>query len=205
MFVRRQNSTSIILLGDPFQVSAICHSLRPRNIHLLQYTCVSVRNQSINSFRGAGNSVYTSENNVSDFTLPLTISHRFGAIIAEVVTRFLRTIYRDELGPVNALLGANTNPGRVLCSSARDDLIRASRDGNTIIMTRTNNGIIREAVEICTQLQDAGVHKQIALVKGPILDKTFERIKSLFQLRLRLSSTLKLKSRTFNAFEEVVE
>lgn len=121
------------------------------------------------------------------------------------MTGFLKTIYRAHGGKIDLLVGANINPGRVLSSRARDELIGASRNGDTIILTRTNNGIIREAMEFCTQLQAAGVHKKIAHFKGPKLDKSFEIIKSLVQLCLHLNSSSKVCGRTFNHFDEVKE
>jgi hypothetical protein len=160
--------------------------------------------QSINGFRGAGNSVFTGENNVSDSTLPLTISHRFGASIAEKVTESLRTIYRG-LGSIDPLIGVNENSGLVLCSRTRDELIGASYKGNTVIITCSNIGMIREALNVCTQLQSMGITKTIALVKGPKLDVIFERIRHLVQLSASLSYPFVFSGNSFNDLDEVLE
>lgn len=141
---------------------------------------------------------------MSNLTLPLTISHRFGACIAENVTAFLRTTYR-ELGSIDSLIGANKHSGRVLSSRARDELIGDSYGGNTIIITCSNMGKIHEAINVCTQLQAEGVNKKIAIVKGQKLDKVFKRIKSLVRLRLKLGPSFKINDQAFNDFDEVVE
>lgn len=103
------------------------------------------------------------------------------------------------------LIGAGNNSGRVLTSHARSELIGASCNSNTLIITCSNIGIVREAMIVCAQLLAAGKSKSIALVKGPKLKETSEQIKSLVRCQLVLGTPFKISGRAFDDVGQVLE
>ena len=133
------------------------------------------------------------------------MSHRFGGRIAEDVTGFLKTIYRAQGEAIMPLIGAGDNSGRVLTSHARSELISASCNSNTLIITCTNIGIVREAMVVCDELLTAGERKRIALVKGPKLKETSEQVKNLVRLQLGLIPTYKIYGHAFADVGELLE
>ena len=192
----------IVLVGDPLQV--VC---RMYYWSLSRNLFNNVPHQAINSFRGAGSSIFSSRGNVSSATLKLTSSHRFGGNIAEDVTSFLDCAYGgrwNDARPEAPLIGKGSPSGGVLSSRARGEALELASCGNTLIVTRSNIGIIKEALRVCEEFGTGSRRKEMAVVlpgeKRTIINE-LDKIIKLVHLLIGVIETLKIGN-DFVTFDE---
>ena len=91
--------------------------------------------------------------------------------------------------------------GKVFISKARDEFLEASSNGDTIILSRTNANVLREAIQLCAHFEG---RKKIAVVKAN-LESTIKHMAALIQLAKASTGRFTYKKESFGSLLDAEE